>query len=120
MIAVGSLVAFVVGMGVITGVEWLRGEPLSGGDGTTLGEIIKPRPADERDQTPPPVTTTPRTSDAEPEPGAPTDAETTDQAPEPTGETPTGPPTGSTTPPSDAPTTSDTPSAPGSSPPSGP
>ena len=50
-----AIMAFVLGMLVVTGVEWLRGEPLSGGDGTTLGGIVRVQPdsGDERDNQPP-------------------------------------------------------------------
>ena len=39
-IVAGSVIAFVLGMLVITGVEWIKGESLSGGTGTTLGEVV--------------------------------------------------------------------------------
>ena len=42
MLVVGSLAAFALGMLAVTGVEWLRGEPLSGGTGTTFGSIVDP------------------------------------------------------------------------------
>jgi hypothetical protein len=37
----GGVLAFLVGMALVTGLEWVRGEPLSGGQGTTLGEIVR-------------------------------------------------------------------------------
>jgi hypothetical protein len=38
---VASVVIFAVGMGVVTGIEWAGGEPLSGGSrGTSLGELL--------------------------------------------------------------------------------
>lgn len=120
MAAAGSLVAFVVGMGVITGVEMLRGEPLSGGDGTTLGTIVTPRQAEQRDQTPPPATTTPPSPEGAPESGAPSGAETTERQPPPAGGTSVEQPPESTPPPSDPPTTGETPSVPESAPPSAP
>jgi hypothetical protein len=40
-VVVGSVLAFVLGMMAVTGVEWLRGEPLSGGEGTTVGRIVR-------------------------------------------------------------------------------
>jgi hypothetical protein len=40
-IVVGSVLAFALGMMAVTGVEWLRGEPLSGGEGTTVGGIVR-------------------------------------------------------------------------------
>ncbi len=49
-----SVLAFAIGMLVITGVEWLRGEPLSGGEGTTIGRIVRDGPGDaDRDGTAP-------------------------------------------------------------------
>ncbi len=60
-----SVLAFVLGMSVVTGLEWLRGESLSGDDRTTVGGIVRSQPdtGDERDQTPPatPESTTPET-----------------------------------------------------------
>lgn len=44
-VAGATVLAFVLGMLLITGVEWARGGPLSGGDGTTLGEFIRSQPA---------------------------------------------------------------------------
>jgi len=38
----GSVLAFALGMLAITGVEWVKGEPLSGGTGTTFGSIVEP------------------------------------------------------------------------------
>jgi hypothetical protein len=57
-VVVGSVLAFVLGMAVITGVEWLRGEPLSGGEGTTIGEVVRTQPdgGDEREHAPAPAT----------------------------------------------------------------
>jgi hypothetical protein len=101
-----SVLAFVIGMLVITGVEWLRGAPLSGGEGTTVGGIVRTQqdqrddpdkapPATGESTTPPADTSTvtvtppPATSENE-EPGAPetepTDPETT--APDTTTEAP--------------------------------
>jgi hypothetical protein len=51
VLVAGGIVAFVFGMLVITGVEWVRGAPLSGGQGTTIGAIVAPRPH----RSPPPV-----------------------------------------------------------------
>lgn len=68
----GGALAFVLGMVLITGLEWASGSQLSGGNGTTVGGIVRPRtgpapstrPA-EVDPTPaPPVTTTPSTPPA--------------------------------------------------------
>jgi hypothetical protein len=61
-----SVLAFVLGMVVITGVEWLRGEPLSGGDGTTIGRIVREGSnggTDDKDDKAPPATTTSTTTE---------------------------------------------------------
>ncbi|HEY7596343.1 MAG TPA: hypothetical protein VH969_24570 [Actinophytocola sp.] len=52
---VASVLAFVVGMMVVTGVEWLRGESLSGNGGTTVGRIVRSQPdgGGDRQDTPP-------------------------------------------------------------------
>lgn len=42
VLVAGSVLAFLLGMLAITGFEWLRGEPLSGGEGTTFGNIVRP------------------------------------------------------------------------------
>lgn len=99
VLVAGSLAAFVLGMGVITGLEWIRGEPLSGGEGTTLSKLIR-TPADgevERERTPPPATGEHSTP---PSTGA-TETVTVTPTPEPTGEPsqPDDPPSGTTTPP---------------------
>jgi len=101
---VGSVLAFALGMVVVTGVEWLRGEPLSGGDGTTVGGIVRAHPdgADERDESPSPVTGDPSSTGDRTVTVTPT--------PTPTSATPepSDPPSGSSTPPS----TPSTPSSP--------
>lgn len=50
-----SVLAFVTGMLVVTGVEWVRGGPLSGGEGTTVGGIVRTQPdgGPGRDDAPP-------------------------------------------------------------------
>jgi hypothetical protein len=58
-----SVAAFVLGMVVITGIEWVRGEPLSGDAKTTIGGVLQPprQPSGiptQRSTTPPPTTTT--------------------------------------------------------------
>jgi hypothetical protein len=67
LIAAGVL-AFALGMMVVTGVEWLRGEPLSGGEGTTVGGIVRSQPdgGGDRDDAPPATreSTTPSTGPA--------------------------------------------------------
>lgn len=40
MLVVASLAAFALGMLAVTGVEWLRGESLSGDGGSTFGSIV--------------------------------------------------------------------------------
>lgn len=68
----GSVLAFALGMLAITGVEWLRGEPLSGGTGTTFGSIVEPHrdsgsnddKAPASDPSTPPSSTTTTTQDA--------------------------------------------------------
>ena len=116
VMAAGSLVAFALGMAVITGFEWLRGEPLSGGDGTTLSKIIQAPAGDriEREQTPPPATDETSTP--------PATGTTGTVAPEPTGEVsePADPPAQTSTPSQTTPpvtTTGDVPTGSASVPP---
>lgn len=54
-VVVGSVLAFALGMMAVTGVEWLRGEPLSGGEGTTVGGIVRSGPGGggDHDKAPP-------------------------------------------------------------------
>ena len=80
-VVVGSAIAFVLGMAVITGVEWLRGEPLSGGDGTTVEGIVRPHPGgtNERERDEAPVSPTQR-------PTAPPETVTVTSEPPPTSE----------------------------------
>jgi hypothetical protein len=55
-----SVLAFVIGMLIIAGVELVRGEPLSGGEGTTIGRIVRTDGStgeDPDDKAPPPATT---------------------------------------------------------------
>lgn len=98
VVLVTSVAAFALGMLVITGVEWLHGESLSGGTGTTFGSIVEPH------QNPGGggggQSTEPTTSTTEP-------AGTT--APTSTNTTSTTDPTTTTTPPSSGSTTSSTP-----------
>lgn len=42
MIVVATLAAFALGMLAVTGLEWVRGESLSGDNGTTFGNIVQP------------------------------------------------------------------------------
>lgn len=46
LVASGLLV-FLVAMVVVTGIERVKGSPLSGGTGTSVGEVIGTRPSDE-------------------------------------------------------------------------
>jgi hypothetical protein len=99
-LVMGGVLAFVLGMAVVTGLEWVRGEPLSGGQGTTVGELVN-RPA----QRAPAPTAPVRESD-------PAQAPTTTTAPEATTTTESAEPsTGATTstPPSATVTTTDAP-----------
>jgi hypothetical protein len=103
VLAVTTLAAFALGMLAVTGVEWLRGESLSGDGGTTLGSIVAPHhdsgstedPADPTTSTttPSPTTTTtdPTTSTA------PTTTSTTPPSGSSTSTTTTSPPVTTTT-----------------------
>jgi hypothetical protein len=95
----GSVLAFALGMMAITGVEWIQGESLSGGAGTTFGSIVE---RDHGDQTPD------RQEPPSNAPSTPPTSTTTGTSPTPT--SPTGPTTTTTTPPSDSstPTTTTT------------
>jgi hypothetical protein len=90
ILALTCLAAFALGMGAITGVEWLRGESLSGGNGTTFGEVVSPRGGHGTDS---------GTDTGPADPSTP--ASTTTPPPAPTTGTPSaGPTTTTTTPPS--------------------
>jgi len=91
VLVAASVLAFALGMLVITGVEWIRGEPLSGGSGTTVGDVLHP-PAQQQppDSGGAPETTTP--SPTSTDPTSPTST----------------PPTSSTTPPTTTTTGSST------------
>jgi hypothetical protein len=82
VLVTGGVLAFVLGMLVITGVEWVRGAPLSGGQGTTVGAIVAPRPH----RAPPPV------EEPVPVTGAPESTATTTTTAAPTTTTITPPP----------------------------
>lgn len=106
MVVVGSLAAFVLGMLAVTGVEWLRGEPLSGGTGTTFGSIVEPhRDSGGRPEQPPDPTTsttTPTSSESERPPAtttAPTSGTATTTPPSDSSSTTTTTTTTTTTPP---------------------
>ncbi|PRY46341.1 hypothetical protein [Umezawaea tangerina] len=107
-IAAGAVLVFALGMLAVTGVEWVRGEPLSGGsEGTTLGAVVG-KPTERRDQPP-----TPSTSDAP----TPTTAPSVTSSAPPTG-TSSGAPATTTEP--TAPSTSTAPSTGSSSAPAQP
>jgi cytoskeletal protein RodZ len=116
-IAVGAVLVFVLGMLAVTGVEWVRGAPLSGGtEGTSLGAVVgKPTaredapPAGEvtstqdtpSTTTPPPSTTSgpPTTttgstpSSSAPQSSSPPPSTTGQSSSETTGQTTPAPPT---------------------------
>ena len=95
VLVVTSVAAFALGMVAVTGVEWLRGESLSGGSGTTFGSVVAPHGSsnDTDDRTGETTSTT-----------TPTTTTTTPTGPT----TTTAPTTTSTTPPSDSTTTTTT------------
>jgi len=117
-VAAGAVLVFVLGMLAVTGVEWVRGAPLSGGSGgTSLGAVVgrptdRPStpPTDEVTSTPdsPTSTTTPPgttssapTTTSEPtpsssatQPSTPPPSTTGQSSSEPTGQTTPAPPTG--------------------------
>lgn len=102
VLVVTTLAAFALGMLAITGVEWLRGESLSGDSGTTFGSIVAPHHNTNGDSNDSDDPTTPTTSTTTPTP--------TTTTPDPT--TTTDPTTTSTTPPSDSSTMTTTTTAP--------
>lgn len=108
MIVAGSLAAFVIGMLAVTGVEWLRGEPLSGGTGTTFGTIVDPhREGDTRQDQPeaPPASTSTEPGAPSSEPAPSTSTTTGPASTQPTSSTP---PSESSEPPSTPPVTTTT------------
>ncbi|HEX4360173.1 MAG TPA: hypothetical protein VH141_21775 [Pseudonocardia sp.] len=51
----GTLVIFLIGLALVTGIEWAKGSPLSGGpSGTSVGRIVDPHPAPRPTPTPMP------------------------------------------------------------------
>jgi len=101
VLIVTTIAAFALGMLVITGVEWLKGEPLSGGTGTTFGSVVVPHrgsgdgdPADQTSTTTPPASTTsPNSTD----PTITTDPTTTSTPPASDSSTSSTPPVTTTT-----------------------
>jgi hypothetical protein len=68
---VGALLAFGLSLGLVTGIEWVTGSPLSGGAGTTsLGQVLAPAPIDPPNTPPPgqPDTSVPQTPVPTPSP----------------------------------------------------
>src|SRR2546421_297332 len=74
-LAAGAL-AFTLGMLAITGVEWISGGRISGGQGTTIGDIVRPPhgPASVHRQSETTQPSVPTTS-APPTSGAPTSSQ---------------------------------------------
>jgi hypothetical protein len=109
--AASTVAAFVVGMVVITGVEWVKGSPISGGtSGTSVSRVVSGSPitpekdTDQGGSTDTTETTTPTTT---PEPSEERSGST-----ERTGtEEPTGSPTATTTPRTGTPTRTTAPDA---------
>jgi hypothetical protein len=95
MVVVGSLAAFALGMLAVTGLEWLRGESLSGGTGTTFGSIVEPHrdSEDQRERQAPDPTTSTTTPTAPASDSTPPTSTTTGPT-----STTTTPPSGSSTP----------------------
>jgi hypothetical protein len=95
VLVVTTVAAFALGMAAVTGVEWLRGESLSGGSGTTFGSVVAPHgsSSDTDDKTGETTSTT-------------TPTPTTTTSTDPT--TTTAPTTTSTTPPSESTATTTT------------
>lgn len=98
------VVAFALGMGLVTGLEWLRGTSLTGTEGTTVGGLIAPRP----NPHPVPPTADPTPTRTERPPFAPPSSTPT-STPTPTNPTPTPTTTTTTT---TAPPSSSTPTTP--------
>jgi hypothetical protein len=99
-----TVIAFVIGLLVITGVEWAKGSPISGGDsGTSVGRVVSggSAPADESSTE---ESTTPTTSEQAPESGSGSGSGSTEET---GGASPTRSATPST---STSPTTSQAPS----------
>ncbi|MEO6087219.1 MAG: hypothetical protein ABIQ18_29320 [Umezawaea sp.] len=97
-VAAGAVLVFVLGMLAVTGVEWLRGAPLSGGDqGTTLGAVVgKPTERAPEQQAPQPsVSSTPdapTTTTAPPATSSGTQTTTTEPSPSSTTQAPSSAP----------------------------
>ncbi|RTL64695.1 MAG: hypothetical protein EKK42_24025 [Pseudonocardiaceae bacterium] len=56
-----AVVAFAIGLFVVTGIEWVKGSPISGGEsGTSVGRVLRPASADSTA----PTTTAPQDSES--------------------------------------------------------
>ena len=61
MMAGVAVVAFAIGLFVVTGIEWVKGSPISGGEsGTSVGRVLRPASADSTA----PTTTAPQDSES--------------------------------------------------------
>nr|WP_157528623.1 hypothetical protein [Kibdelosporangium sp. MJ126-NF4] len=85
LLTAGALAAFVLGMVVITGIEWVRGEPLSGDAKTTIGGVLHPPDQGGRKSTPPQKTPPPSTLTVTETPSRPPVTTTTTPPPPTTG-----------------------------------
>ncbi|MGH3876285.1 MAG: hypothetical protein ACRDSK_04520 [Actinophytocola sp.] len=96
-----SVLAFMVGMLVVTGVEAIRGETLSGDKGTTVGGIVRTQQdgGQDRDQAPP------ATRESTTTPTDPSTVTVTENPPTSENEEPVAPPTEPTEPETTAPET---------------
>ncbi|MCE7009149.1 hypothetical protein LWC34_41000 [Kibdelosporangium philippinense] len=81
LLAGGTLAAFVVGMLVITGIEWVRGEPLSGDAKTTIGGVLQPSDHGQQKSTSPKMTPPPPTVTVTETPSPPSITTTTTPPP---------------------------------------
>jgi hypothetical protein len=58
LLVTGTFLIFLVGLALVTGIEWAKGSPLSGGTGgTSVGRVLErpePPPTTQREDTPPP------------------------------------------------------------------
>jgi hypothetical protein len=84
-----SVAAFVLGLLVITGVEWVRGSPLSGDGKTTIGGVLQPSDPIQKQSTTTTKTVPPSTVTVTPTPTSP-ETTTTTTPPPTSGTTSTG------------------------------
>lgn len=116
VLAGGAVAAFVLGMGVVTGIEALTGSSFSGERGGTVSNVLGGRPQQEPAERDEPAAPPPATSSSQPpsSSSSPPSSETTTSKPTPTtppseSTEPTEPPESTTTEPE--PTTSEPPPA---------